>query len=236
MNLAQKGIITSVKQIAMRTTEVVIKVPADFNFIAGQYIWLQIPILKYPDVKGNTRMFSISSSPNKKGELGIVFRNTESGYNKTLTEIIPETEVIFSGPFGPLKLPENNSLPIVFLAGGIGVSPFLSMIRFSNENHSSRKIILIYVNTNEKEIVYLDELRKIEKENSNFKLYCTCGLLKERVLKDSLGELINQKVIWSVIGPKGFVDFVSKYLNEKGISPQDIIFEQFYPDPSLKND
>ncbi len=69
MNLAKKGTIVSVKQIAKRTIEVAIKVPEDFNFIAGQYIWLMVPELKYPDPRGNTRMFSVASPPNRKGEL-----------------------------------------------------------------------------------------------------------------------------------------------------------------------
>ncbi len=237
MNLAKKETIIAVKQIALQTVEVAIKVPEDFNFVAGQYIWLQVPELKYPDPKGNTRMFSISSSPNKKGELDLIFRVTESGYNKTLVEMFPGSEVIFSGPYGPQKLPEDNSLPLVFFAGGVGVASFLSMIRFSTETKSGHNIVLIYACESEKEIVYLDELKQIEKENLNFKLFYTFSILKEDQLSKMISGYDSSKTLWSVIGPKSFVDFVGRYLSKLGIFSRNITFEQFYPNFSgKKND
>lgn len=236
MNLSKKGTIISVKQIALRTIEVAIKVPEDFNFVAGQYIWLQIPVLKYPDSKGNTRMFSISSSPNKRGELNIIFRTSQSGYKKTLVKMILGDEIIFSGPYGQVELPYDASLPIVFIAGGTGVAPFLSMIRFSNEINSGHKIRLIYVNKNEQETIYLDELKKKEQINPNFELSCVYGLLRESTLKNLVDNFFNKKVIWFVIGPQVFVDLVGKYLTKKGIHLRDITFQQFYPNFKTKND
>jgi len=82
MNLARQGTIISVRQIAKQIIEATIKVPEDFSFFAGQYIWLAIPELTYPDPKGNTRMFSIASSPTHKGHITIIFRTGDSGYKK----------------------------------------------------------------------------------------------------------------------------------------------------------
>ncbi|MFZ2205171.1 MAG: FAD-dependent oxidoreductase [Minisyncoccia bacterium] len=229
MNLSQKGTIASIKQITKGTMEVAIKVSENFNFIAGQYIWLQVPLLKYPDTKGNTRMYSISSSPNKKGELDIIFRLNENGYNRTLVEMIPGEEIIFSGPYGPQKLPEDKSVPVVFVAGGVGVASFLSMIRFSTETDSGHKIVLIYTCESEKEMVYYDELKQLEKDNSNLKIFSVVGLLKENKLNSLVSDYIDKETFWSVIGPKSFVDFVGFYLNKKGVSLRDINFEQFYP-------
>ena len=234
MNLAKKGTIVSIKEIAKRTIEVAIKVPEDFNFIAGQYIWLMIPELKYPDPKGNTRMFSIASSPNLKGELNIIFRISKSGYKKTLIEMVSGAEIVFSGPYGHMVLPEDNLLPIVFIAGGIGVTPFLSMIRFSTEINSGQKITLVYVNNSKEEAAYLDELAQIEKGNPNLKLINVFGKLRNGELKKYVNGHIESKSIWSVAGPQGFVDFVGKYLSGKGVSLRDIIFEEFYPILLLK--
>ncbi|OGN08436.1 MAG: hypothetical protein A2750_01805 [Candidatus Yanofskybacteria bacterium RIFCSPHIGHO2_01_FULL_45_42] len=232
MNLAKKGTIISVKQVAKRTIEVAIKVPADFSFRAGQWIQLILPELKYPDLKGNTRMFSIASSPNRKGELNIIFRSGPSGYKRTLTKMEPGTEVIFSGPYGSMELPQDTSRPFVIIAGGVGVAPFLSMIRFSSETASGHKVSLIYANIHKEETAYLDELLRIEKENPDFKLLNIFGQLKNGQLKKAVNGLMNQKAIWSVIGPQGFVDFVGKYLLGRGVNAQDVVFEQFYPELS----
>ena len=229
MNLSKKATIGSVKEIAKQTVEVVIKVPEDFTFVAGQYIWLMIPELKYPDPKGNTRMFSIASSPNKKGELDIIFRTSESGYKRTLIEMAPGAEIAFSGPFGPLKLPEDNSRSVVFLAGGVGVTPLLSMIRFSNETKSGHKISLVYANKKEEEAVYVDELSQIEKENPNFKLVKIFGQPETELFKQFLPGKSDIKTSWYVVGPEGFVDFAGKFLRDSGISFTDVVFEEFYP-------
>lgn len=225
MNQAKKGIIFSVTPIAEQTVEVVIKVPSDFEFRAGQYIWLMIPELKYPDPRGNTRMFSIASSPTDKGKLSIIFRISESGFKKTLIELTPRTEIIFSGPYGPLKLPENNSTPVIFVAGGVGVAPLLSMVRFSSETASAHKITLIYANASETKTAYLNELEQIEKSNPNFKLVKVFGQLDEKILE----EFTSQKVSWFVMGPRAFVEYTGNVLIKHGVPPENMFFEEFHP-------
>lgn len=225
MNQAKKCIIFSVTPIADQTVEVVIKVPIDFDFRAGQYIWLMIPELKYPDLRGNTRMFSIVSSPTDKGKLSIIFRISESGFKKTLIEMAPGTEIVFSGPYGPLKLPEDNSTPIVFVAGGVGIAPLLSMIRFSSETASGHHITLIYANTNEAKTAYLNELEQIEKSNPNFKLVKVFGQLEAK----SLEQFISPQTTWFVIGPRAFVESAGNILIQKKVASENIFFEEFHP-------
>ena len=235
MNLSNEGTIIFVKKVAERTFEAAIKVPASFSFIAGQYIWLMIPKMKYSDSRGNTRMFSIVSSPNKKGEINIIFRISESGYKKTLVEMLPGARVVFSGPYGSLSIPKINVLPLIFVVGGVGVTPFLSIIRFADEIHSNQRIILIYANNNKSEAVYLDELKRMERTYPCFKLFEIFGPLRERALKKVVNGYIRYKAIWFIIGLRGFVNFTGKYLAEKGVSSQDMVFEQFYPDLPVKN-
>lgn len=236
MNQAKKGTIISIKEIAKRSAQVTIKVPDDFSFRSGQYIWLMIPQLKYPDVKGNSRMFSIASSQNQRGQLDLIFRTSESGYKKTLMELTPGTEIIFSGPFGSLKLPQINLTPLVFLAGGVGVAPFLSMIRYSRESRSGHDITLIYANSGKEEAVYLDELSQIEKENPHFRLVTIFGQLEGGLLKQLKDGDANSKTIWHIIGSQGFVNSAGKFLNDAGISPNTIAFEEFYPELAIPSD
>lgn len=207
-----------------------VRVPDNFSFRAGQYIWLMIPELKYPDLRGNTRMFSVSSSSNRRGELAVVFRNSRSGYKRTLAEMTPGAEVLFSGPYGSLGLPINTSRSVAFVAGGIGVAPFLSMIRFATESGSNQKITLIYANAIEDDAAYLDELARMEKENSNFKLIAVFGHFNKNFLKD----LISQKPLWYIVGPPKFSDYVGKFLIKKNVKLKDMFFEENYPDLPIK--
>lgn len=103
-----------------------------FSFIAGQYIRVTVPKLLYDDQKGPSRVFTIASSPNEKNKLAIAFRDSESGFKKTLLELSQGSLVEIEGPFGYFTLPKNTSRPLIFIASGIGITPFLSMIRFVN--------------------------------------------------------------------------------------------------------
>ncbi|OGZ45794.1 MAG: hypothetical protein A3C84_03280 [Candidatus Ryanbacteria bacterium RIFCSPHIGHO2_02_FULL_48_12] len=232
VNLTKKGRIISVKRITKRTTHVAIKVPEDFSFIAGQYIWLMIPKLEYPDPKGNVRMFSIASSPNRHGQIDIIFRTSESGYKKTLIAMKPGTGVIFSGPYGSLRLPEDTSLPIILVAGGVGVVPFLSMIRFSSETSSGHEIALAYANDGKDESAYLDELSQLAKNNPKFTLATFFGLVDQTALEKFAG----REALWFVAGPRGFVDYVGNFLTQHRVPSERIVFEQFYPGQLLKSE
>lgn len=229
MNLAQSATIVSVKPIAKQTVVVTIKVPDDFTFSAGQYIWLMVPKLAYPDSRGNTRMFSIASSPNHRGELDIIFRTSPSGYKKTLSEMPPGAEVLFSGPYGHMILSDNTQLPIVLIAGGVGVAPFLSIIRFLTETHSDHKILLIYANASESSAAYLSELIQLEKNNPNFNLTAVLGVVHADQLREAIKGYLAKKTIWLVTGPQGLVNMVGKYLISHGVALSVIIFEEFYP-------
>ncbi len=234
MNLAKPGTIISVKHIAHRTIELTIKVPEDFVFLAGQYIWLMIPELIYPDPRGNTRMFSIVSSPNRKSELSLVFRTSNSGYKRTVLEMSPGAEVVFSGPYGHLVLPEMDTQPLVMIAGGVGLAPFLSIVRYLTETNSYHTVSLIYVNTRQSEAAYLNELTQIEKNNPHFKFISIFGVLKKRQIQKLINVYVKQNVTWAVSGPRGFVDFVGNCLHDQGVSMNNIAFEEFYPHLSKK--
>ena len=232
-NLDRRGVVVSVKRIAKRTIELVISVPDGFDFLAGQYIWLMIPVLKYPDVRGNARMFSIASSPYKKNELDIVFRTSLSGYKKTLIEMLTGTPIIFSGPFGSPKLPQETSRPIILLAGGIGVAPFLSMIRCSAQVLSGHNITLVWTNPSKEEMAYSNELEMIEKKNLRFKLIKVFGQLTKGLCKQLAGSDFSNGPLWHVIGPQGFVNSADVFLRNAGVPSTDIFFEEFYPQTPL---
>ncbi len=98
---------------------------------AGQYFYFTLPKMKYPDSKGTTRHFTISSSPTESDFLRITTRIREdSGYKKTLNELQIGAEIEGEGPNGTFIFAKSETGPQVFIAGGIGIAPFRSIIKY----------------------------------------------------------------------------------------------------------
>ncbi len=207
---------------------------ADFTFRAGQYVEIEIEAPQYTDEKKNHREFSIASSPNEKGILMVTTRlgspeRPISAFKKSLTEIPLGTEVKVEGPYGMFTLHENPAKKAVFIAGGIGITPVRSIIKYATEGKLPHKITLIYSNRNPASIVFLKDLQQCEKENPNFKLFVRMtekeGYVDAEYIKKSVGDFEN--VIFYVVGPPGMVTAMTKLLEEIGISRDDLRFEEF---------
>lgn len=130
--------------------------PENFKFIPGQYMEWTLPHKK-ADSRGNRRYFSISSSPTEKDiEMLVKFYNPSSSYKTTLYNMQNNDEIIASSLAGDFVLPKNLSKPLVFIAGGVGIAPFRSMIKYIVDNNLSTDIILIYVNRTVEDIAFGD--------------------------------------------------------------------------------
>lgn len=227
-----KAFLVEQKEIAEQATEAVFSMePNSFTFSAGQYVWIELPKLLFPDTKGSRRAFSIASSPNTKGSLRIAFRNSESGYKKTLLSLPIGAEVALSGPYGSSYVPpENPQRMTVYIAGGVGVTPFVGVIQHEKESKSERHIKLFYLNENENRAVYLDELKRIASEHKNFDLRLLFG-------KDNLAplwEFIKEHsgggdIEWYVSGPQGMVTAVGDALSLAKIPENSVHYEENYP-------
>lgn len=211
-------------EVSENTHEIFFDIESDvFNFTAGQYIQICIPKLLYPDIKGNVRNFSICSSPNILNTISIVFRASLSGFKKTLLDLPVGSQVILRGPFGNFRLQESLKTDIVFLAGGVGISPFMSMIRFAIENHSGVHMLLFYANSKVERATFTAELEELAKQNSNFTLYLKYGYLNANFLKEKIGSFNHKK--WYVAGPPAFTQNMYYILHEFGIIDEDILLE-----------
>lgn len=121
--------IIETKIVTFGVIEISIKVEDVFNFVAGQYIWLEIPYLTSPDPRGNRRAFSICNSPNNDNLLKIIFRTGMSGFKQSLASLGVGDKVLVHGPFGiSFTLDENTPQNLILIAGGTGIAPFLSII------------------------------------------------------------------------------------------------------------
>src|SRR5262249_47852168 len=114
------------EQIAEGTIAFHFEKPAGFEFRAGQFLdWTLINPLE-TDAEGNTRAFSIVSAPFESDVIATRMRDT--AFKRVLRSMPLGTEVKIDGPSGSFTLHKNSAKPAVFLAGGIGITPFVSMV------------------------------------------------------------------------------------------------------------
>jgi ferredoxin-NADP reductase len=210
------------------------------GYIAGQYFYFTIPQLKYPDPKGNTRHFTLSSSPTE----GNLLRNTtrireESGYKRSLDELEIGAVIDGEGPNGTFILDEKEDSPQVFLAGGIGITPFRSIIKNAFDKKLRTPIHLIFSNSIPEEIAFREELESLAKSWPNFKLDMTVtkpeetkepwqgltGRIDENLLKKVVPDLLS-KTFW-VCGPPVMVDAMETALGNLGLSSGKVLSEKF---------
>jgi ferredoxin-NADP reductase len=200
-------------------------------FKAGQFSSVELINPKYSDQKGNKRYFSIVNSPNEKNRLTFATRISDSAFKRSLIELSLGSEVEIQNPMGKFVLPEDKTRPIVFISGGIGITPFISMLRFIKEEKLEYRITLIYSGRDQASTPFLAEL----KSYSNIKLVLTLtddGSWtgeKRRVnsifIKESVNDIASS--VFFVVGPPPMVAAVTTELKKLEIKPEAVIIENF---------
>ncbi len=143
-----------------------------FDYPAGQFAFFDIGGV-YNDSKGPVRHFTISSSPTENFIM-LSTRIRDSPYKKRLKSLEEGTKVKVRGPEGKFVLDEeDNSKTIVFLSGGIGVTPFRSMIKYVTDKQLSIKIIMFDSNKNKESILFKQEFDEWSNINKNIKIIYT---------------------------------------------------------------
>jgi ferredoxin-NADP reductase len=210
-------------------TFTLILVPADaqpmFAFKAGQWIYLHV--LKADGTSAGRAAFSVASAPQQstdRFELGI---KVHGNFTKATSQLIPEDMVGVQGPFGVFVLHEDVS-PVVIFAGGIGISPFRSMIRKLWHDQSATDVYLFYSNREIEDVAYWEEFEQIAKSWPNFHPIYTLttedvppawtgekGRLSSAMIKKYLPDLSRGEFL--MCGPLGFMDTVRQILEAEGV-------------------
>jgi PAS domain S-box-containing protein len=212
------------KKLADNTYEVSLDLKTKkMTFVPGQYVHVVLSKLQFDDPRGNSRDFSIASSP-KDDFLTIAFRETSSGFKHTVLEGKNVTGEI-SGPFGDFTLPKIFTQSVVFIAGGIGITPFMSMLRYVNREKLAYKITLLYINSNKNRASYLDELQALQKENSNFSINTYFKRLTAIDIQKNIPALNEPE--YYIAGPSQMVINAQEMLIQLGITQQKIHVEEF---------
>ncbi len=224
--------------VAERTLAFRLARPAGFTFKPGQYI--DVTLLSPPetDAEGNTRSFSIASSPGEQA-VRVATRLRDTAFKRILAALPLGQELKIEGPFGNLTLHNNTARAAVLIAGGIGITPFLGMVHHAAEENLAHTIFLFYSNRRPEDASFLTELHLLERKNPKYKFIgIMTGMEKSRsrwdgetghITADILGKHLAGAAspIFYIAGPPGMVTGVQQLLHEMRVDDDDIRTEEF---------
>lgn len=212
------------KELSTGVYQITFVLKDNFEYKPGQYVWIDIPNLKYEDKSGSRRAFSIIKTSNPE-HISILFRMSESGYKKTLIELEAKQEVSVIGPFGNSFCLPDSDQDIVLIAGGVGIAPFITLTRFAKEQNLKNKITVFYQDRFKESAQFAEEILNLNTSYKNHKGYITDTFSEKYLEKIKY----NKKTIFYVSGSQSFIDFVNEILLKNNVLEQQLRFENFYP-------
>jgi ferredoxin-NADP reductase len=213
--------------------------PTNFEFKAGQFANFTLLDARLTDLKGNTRTLSLANAPHEKN-LIVAMRLRETAFKRALNELPIGTRVLVQGPYGNLILHNNATRPAIFIAGGIGITPFRSMIWEATKARSAHRMFLFYSVRRSEDAAFLEELQAMEELNPQFKCIATVtrpderkngwhgetGHITQETLEKWIGDL--KFPIYYIAGPPAMVSGLRRTLSSAGVNDDDIRAEEFF--------
>lgn len=215
------------KEIAVGTYEFIFKPDRPLSFRSGQY--LEWTLAHDPaDNRGNRRYFTIASSPTEQTvNLCVRVYEPESTFKRALKELQVGDIISASHLAGDFTLPKNPKKKLVFIAGGIGVTPFRSMVQYLMDTKDTRSVVLLYSNKTASEIAYKDVFERARQEIGLQTLYALtnepnpvpgtyAGQLNGEVIAQGIPDY--KERTFYISGPHGMVEVFKKTLSDMGVS------------------
>jgi ferredoxin-NADP reductase len=213
--------------------------PEGFDFKAGQAIELTLVDTGGAGAQGARHTFSIVSAP-FENKLAIATRMRDSLFKRALKQLMVGSPVRVEGPYGSLTLHRDERHAAVMIAGGIGITPFLSMARQAANDQSAQYLLLVYSNRRPEDAPFLSELTQLERVNVNFRLVATMtqagksnihwngrtGPVDENLLQQVAGNL--PEPVYYLAGPPMMVEAMRDTLADIGIADGAIHSEEFF--------
>lgn len=202
----------------------------NFDYKPGQYVILELDV---KDLEGNTRPLSIASSPTEDFIL-LSTKIRDTPFKQKLVTLKQGDKVKAKGPMGIFTL-KDDAKEIVFLGGGIGITPFRDMIKYATDKKLAIKMTLLYSNKTPNDICYKDEWDAFEKQNPHLKVVNTItddaswhgrkGRINEAMIREFCSDL--NSTLFYICGPPGMVDALYNLLKAMNIPQQNIKIEKF---------
>lgn len=227
------------EEIAEGTMAFHFEKPTGFSFKAGQAIDVVLSDPPTTDTQSARHTFSIVSAP-FQGELVVAMRMRDSAFKRALKSLPIGSPAKLEGPFGSLTLHNDRARAAIFIAGGIGITPFMSILRQAAKNQLPQRLLLLYSNRRPEDAAFLAELLQLEQQNKNFRLIATmtemnnsarkwdgaAGLVDADLVKRVVGDLAAP--ICYVVGPPAMVEAMQDVLSRAGVAEDNIRTEEFY--------
>jgi ferredoxin-NADP reductase len=226
-------------EVAEGTMAFKLERPSGFSFMAGQHLTITLPQPPYNDAKGNTRTFSIASAPQETGHLLIATRMTGSALKRSLAEVPLGTPVSLFGPAGSFMLHPDAAEPAVFVAGGIGITPFRSMALDAAHRGLARQITLVYSNRTPEATAFHEEFERVAATYRHFRYLPTMTnaedsrrawhgerrFVSAALLRDCMGDIAGRT--FYIAGPPGLVAVAAQAVLEAGAHATRVYAEEF---------
>jgi ferredoxin-NADP reductase len=224
------------EEIAKGTLALRLEKPNSFSYRAGQAVYVTLNDPAKSDEKGRIRTFSIASAPHER-ELLVATRIGESTFKRALKGLGDGAKLEIEGPYGDLHADAER--PAVFLAGGIGITPFRSMILDAVERGLRNRLVLFYSNRVPESAAFLAELSALQKGHPRFELVATMtdvapggadwtgerGAITREMLARHVGDLAAP--VYYVAGPPPMVAAMETLLRDAGVKSADVHAEMF---------
>jgi ferredoxin-NADP reductase len=227
------------EEVATGTMAFRFEKPPGFQFKPGQAVDLTLDSTGLDPEQDRKHAFSIASAP-FEDELVIATRMRDSTFKRALAALPIGGKAIVEGPFGSLALHKDAARGALLIAGGIGITPFRSMLRQADHDRAERRLVLLCSNHRPEDAPFLPELQRLEKENPGFRLVATMTdmarsasawggetrMIDAGLLASVAGGL--QAPIHYVVGPPAMVAGVRDALAVAGVEDDDVRTEEFY--------
>lgn len=202
-----------------------------YTFIAGQHCTIKNPAYRQPEEE---HYFSLASSPNTPCSVEFCIR-AYGPWTSAFIQLPVRSHFWLSDAHGAFTLPQKAT-PLLFLAGGMGIAPIISLLRYAHEQNYQAPITLIFGNRNQGSIVYFDELQRMF-DRHNWKVVHILsepdslhpwsghrGFITAEVLTHEV-DFTTRPLVY-INGPKEFLSFMNASLSQMNIPPSRIITEQ----------
>lgn len=224
--------------VAHETLAIRVERPARFTFRPGQYVDLTIPNLAERDALGPIRSLSMASAPEAQ-YLEFVMRLRETAFKRALATMPTGARLLLEGPLDDLDFDRDTGRHRAFIAGGVGIAPFLSLLRGALATKSPIRTTLFYSNRRPEDAAYLQELLDLERAIPGFRLIPTMTRVAEsrRAWKgetDRLGLGLFERylprldgLLYYIVGAPTLVSELRWDLVSAGVSDTDIAIELY---------